>query len=212
MMLEFAGVASGLGFTTAQILLFLTDLKWAIYACRSAGDAATFSGAWAQFRESVLFGNPGQPTGGAPANTMPEVPDVAAPAPGVIPRIRAVVQRIKSSPGYTPAIGETLRIITNIPPVDDTTAKPDTRGKALPMFKAELRCKRLDFDAVRTRCRRDGESGWTELGLSVGNSFVDERPPAEAGKPEVRTYEQIYVRDNQPVGQWSDSVRVTLQP
>ena len=40
----------------------------------------------------------------------------------------------------------------------------------------------------------------------------DERPPAEPDKPEVRTYKQIYVRNNQPVGLWSDSVRVTLQP
>ena len=46
----------------------------------------------------------------------------------------------------------------------------------------------------------------------VGTTLVDERPPSEANKPEVRTYEQIYVRNNQPVGQWSDSVRVTLQP
>ena len=49
-------------------------------------------------------------------------------------------------------------------------------------------------------------------GLATGSSVVDERPPQEPGKPEVRFYEQIYLRNNEPVGQWSDSVRVTLQP
>jgi hypothetical protein len=41
---------------------------------------------------------------------------------------------------------------------------------------------------------------------------VDERAPADAGKSEVRKCERIYVRENQPVGQWSNAVRVTLQP
>ena len=120
------------------------------------------------------------------------------------------MKRIKASPGYTPSIGQTLRIVPNSTPVDETTAKPDTRGAALPMFKAKLRWTGRGFTAVRTR--REGESAWLDRGLAVGNTLVDERPPAEAGKPEVRTYEQIYVRDNQPVGQWSDAVRVTLQP
>lgn len=62
------------------------------------------------------------------------------------------------------------------------------------LSRCEVRCKRGTFDAVRTRCRRDSDPDWTDLSLSVGTTLVDERPPA------------------QPVGQWSDSVRVTLQP
>ena len=205
-------VASTLGFTSAEILAFLADLNWVIYNCRSAADAQTNATAWVQFRQTHLDGDPGQTVGTPPGTTCPAVPAGAVPANGIIARIRAMVKRIKASPAYTPTIGQTLRIVPTTTLVDDSTAKPDTRGKALPMFKAELRCKRGDFDAVRTRCRRDGEPDWAELGLSVGTTLVDERPPAEAGKPEVRTYEQIYVRNNQPVGQWSDSVRVTLQP
>jgi len=212
MKLEFALLASALGFTAEQILAFLADLNWVIYNCRSAADAQTNSTAWVQFRDTHLDGDPGTPVGPPPGTTGPAVPSGAVPANGIIARIRAMIQRIKSSPGYTPAIGQALRIVPTVVPVDDSNAKPNTRGKALPMFKAELRCKRGDFDAVRTRCRRDGEADWTDLGLSVGTKTLDERPPIEPGKPEVRTYEQIYVRDNQPVGQWSDSVRVTLQP
>ena len=210
--LEFALLASGLGFSAAEILAILADLNWVIYNCRAAADAQSNASAWVQFRDSHLDGDPGLPAGAPPGSTGPTPPAGAMPPNGIIARLRAVIQRIKSAPSYNPAMGETLRIVPTSTPTDDTAAKPDTRGKALPMFKAELRCKRLDFDAVLTRCRRDGETEPANHGLSVGTTFVDERPPAQAGKPEVRTYEQIYVRNNQPVGQWSDSVRVTLQP
>ena len=212
MKIEFAQVASSLGFTSPEILAYLADLSWVIYDCRSSKDAQTNGAAWVQFRKTHLYGNAGQPVGTPPGTTAPTPPAGIPPANGLITRIRAVVSRIKVAPAYTPTLGQTLRIIPNATTVDDASAKPDTRGKALPMFKAEVRCKRGDFDAVRTRCRIDGDPDWTDLGLSVGTTLVDERPPAAPGKPEVRTYEQIYVRNNQPVGQWSDSVRVTLQP
>ncbi len=44
------------------------------------------------------------------------------------------------------------------------------------------------------------------------SALAGDRPPAEPGKPELRRYQQIYVRNDVPVGQWSDVVEVTLQP
>ena len=210
--LEFAAVAASLGFSGPEITAVLADLSWAIFVCRSSSNAQTFGSSWVQFRDTLLDGNPGQPVGSPPGTTMPALPTAPAPAAGVISRIRILVKRIKASPNYTPTIGQTLRILPNSAPVDETTAKPNTKALALPMFKAKLKWTGNGFPAIHTRTRRDGETEWTDLGLAVGNTLVDERPPAEAGKPEVRTYEQIYARDNQPVGQWSDAVRVTLQP
>jgi len=212
MMLEFPMVASSLGFSSTEILGFLGDLNWVMYDCKSSEDAQTNGAAWVQFRKTHFYGDSGSVVGTPPGTTAPTPPSGAPRPNGLIPRIRGVVGRIKMAPGYTPTIGQTLRIIPAQIVEDDSSAKPDTRGKALPMFKAELRCKRGQFDAVRTRCKRDGDAAWTDLGLSVGTTLVDQRPPSEADKPEVRTYEQIYVRNNQPVGHWSDSVRVTLQP
>jgi hypothetical protein len=80
------------------------------------------------------------------------------------------------------------------------------------MFKSELKWPRLDFSGARTRSQRDGEADWTDHGIKTGTSFVDDRPPAVPGKPELRRYQQIYVRNDVPVGQWSDVVEVTLQP
>lgn len=211
--LEFAGVASSLGFTAPEITAVLNDLSHVIFACRSSDDAGSYASAWVRYRETLLFGNPGQAIGSVPSGTLPAVPVGAAPPPGVIARIRAVVKRIKAAPTYTAAIGQTLRIVSSgSTPIDPASVRPDTKVRALPMFKSKLNWTNRGFTAVRTRCRVDGEATWTDLGLATGSSVVDERPPQEPGKPEVRFYEQIYLRNNEPVGQWSDSVRVTLQP
>ena len=211
--LEFTALASQLGFTAAEITALLTDLNHAIYACRAAMDAGSFGSAWVQYRKTLMHGDAGQPIGSTPGNTMPAAPATTAPPPGVIPRIRAAVKRIKSAPGYTPSMGQTLRIVPGgTTPPDTETVRPDTKATPMPLFKAKLKWKNRGFTAVRTRSRLDGDTAWTDLGLATGSTVVDERPPREAGKPEVRFYEQIYVRNNEPVGQWSDSVRVTLQP
>ena len=213
MKLEFPMVASSLGFTGAEITAALSDLSHAIFVCRSAADAGTFASSWVQYRDTLLQGTAGQSVGSLPGTTMPATPSGAQPAAGIIARIRALVKRIKTAPAYTPSIGQSLRILPLAgTPVDLNTVKPDTKATPLPMFKAKLKCTTRGFAAVLTRSRREGEAAWTDLGLSTGGTLTDERPPQEPGKPEVRFYEQIYVRDNAPVGQWSDSVRVTLQP
>jgi hypothetical protein len=56
------------------------------------------------------------------------------------------------------------------------------------------------------------QTDWTDHGVKTDNVFVDARPPAETNKPELRRYRQIYVKNDQPVGLWSDAVSVTVQP
>lgn len=48
--------------------------------------------------------------------------------------------------------------------------------------------------------------------MKTGTAFVDERAPQPASKPEVRRYQQVCVKNDEPVGQWSDVVSVTVQP
>jgi hypothetical protein len=58
----------------------------------------------------------------------------------------------------------------------------------------------------------DGDNGWTSLGVKTGSVFVDDLPPTESNKPAVRQYRTIYVKNDVPVGQWSDVVSATVQP
>ena len=209
---EFPGIASSLGFSAGEITAVLLDCNYCLFVCRAAADADSTARAWVQARETLLSGNANSGILTFPNGALPAQPAVAAPAPGILTRFRAFAKRVKGSPTYTPAVGQSLRIVGSSSPVDPASAKPKLRVKPLPMFQSELQWPRLSFSGAFTRSQRDGETGWTDHGIKTGNTFVDDRPLAEAGKPEVRRYQQIYVRNDGPVGLWSDVVEVTLQP
>lgn len=208
--IEFAAVASSLGFTTAEITAFLNELNWALFVCRSAADASTFGQAWTVFRDDLLTGDPNVAVGAVPGTTSPTAPVTAAPLRGILARIRAMVKRIKASPAYTETIGQALRIVGSSTPIDTANAKPQLKVKPLPMFQSEVRWVRKGFSGVLVQSERNGES--TDLGVKTGTKFVDDRPPVEPGKPEVRTYRSLYVYNGETVGGWSDVVSVTVQP
>jgi hypothetical protein len=210
--IEFAAIAASLGFKPAEIAAILADIDWSLYVCRAAADASSHASAWVQFRESLLSGDGNTPLGSAPLSANPEAPEAAAPAQGSITRIRAAVKRLKGAPAYTTAIGQSLRIVGNVSAEDPATAKPALRVKPLPLFQAELRWPRRGYSGVLVQSQRDGETDWTDHGVKTDNVFVDARPPAETNKPELRRYRQIYVKNDQPVGLWSDVVSVTVQP
>lgn len=210
--IEFGAVASSLGFSGPEVLAVLNDCNWALFACRSAGDASSFGASWTQYRDGLLTGDPNVPVGTLPGTTTPTQPATPAPVRGIVTRLRATVKRIKGSPAYTPAMGETLRIVASSTPIDPATAKPKAKAKPLPMFASEVGWGRLGFPGVLLQSLRDGEDAWNDLGIKTGSKHVDDRPPLVPGKPEVRSYRTIFVRNDQPVGLWSDVVTVTVQP
>jgi hypothetical protein len=210
--IEFAAVASSLGFTTPEVTAVLNDCSWALYDCRASADAGTFARAWINFRDAHLHGDPNAPVGPLPNTATPTPPVGLPPALGIVTRLRGTVKRLKGAPAYTPAIGEALRVVGSNPPVDPTTAKPPLRARPLTMFQAELRWKRGSFSGVLVQSQRDGEESWTDLGVKTGTTFVDERAPQQPNRPEVRRYRQVYVKNDEPVGLWSDVVSVTVSP
>ena len=46
----------------------------------------------------------------------------------------------------------------------------------------------------------------------MSSPFIDDRPPLEAGKPEVREYRARYILRDQATGEWSDIVTATFVP
>ncbi len=66
------------------------------------------------------------------------------------------------------------------------------------------------FDGVDIETRRDGEPTWTYLAFDSFSPYLDTRPPAVAGKPEVRRYRLRYRNKENPVGVWSDLIQVLV--
>lgn len=209
----FASHATSLGFTEADVSSVNADAAMLNFLVgdlvptyKSALQART------SYKNLIVSGPVGSPGGGLP----PAPVTAAAPAtvpPGILPRLRQLVQRIQVAPGYTEAIGDNLGILgpPSPAPIPSTLAKPAPRATALPGGEVGVSFTKGDFDGVLVEGRRAGETAWTTLGTDYFSPFADTRPPLEAGKPETREYRLRYLLRDEPVGEWSDIVAVVTR-
>ena len=206
--------APALGLTTGEVTASGSDsesLRFALEMVR------VFR---AEMRERTAFKNLLRDgPGGSAAPAVPTVPAMVAPAviaaPGIVPRLRALVQRIKTHPGYSAVMGQDLGIIA--PPDaartgDRNSAKPTAKGRPLPGGVVEIAWRKQGFTGVAVESQRGDESLWTGLGIDLFSPFRDNRALAVPGVPEVRRYRFRYLVGDNPVGQFSDVVTVTASP
>lgn len=145
-----------------------------------------------------------------PQITEPEHPDVIAP--GIMPRLRQLVARIKASPNYTESIGRDLGIIDEAPAAPVGPIKPTAKAVPLPGGGVRIEFSKAGFDGVLIEGSRGGEAGFSRLATDNYSPYLDARPPLEAGKPEVRQYRLRYLQRDEPVGDWSDILSATTTP
>jgi hypothetical protein len=157
---------------------------------------------------------------GAPLNT----PNGALPAfsvtpPAIIPTeagvyniISPLIQTIKSHTNYTTAIGEDLGIVGNEQDIDLDTYKPEGKVFALPgAVKLDFSKKGVDGQAVYSRpVGSTDPNAWVKLANDFHTPYLDGRPLAVAGKPELREYKLRALIGDEEVGQWSDVITVTF--
>lgn len=209
----FATHATALGFTEADVSSVQADAAMLNFL---VGDLVPTYKAALQARtsyKSLLINGPvGSPGGGLPPAPVTATAPATVP-PGILPRLRQLVQRIQVAPGYTEAIGDNLGIVgpPAPAPVPISSAKPTARATARPDGVVEIAFVKGDFDGVFIEGRRTGETAWANLGTDNFSPFVDTRPPAEPGKPETREYRLRYLLTDEPVGEWSDIVAVVTR-
>lgn len=155
---------------------------------------------------------------GAPGGALPPLPATgtapAVVAPGIMPRLRQLINRIKNSSAYTDDIGQDLGITGKDDgnEVDVDTAKPKLKPVALVGHVVRVEFNKSVFDGVWIECKRKGDATWTALGLDLHSPYMDTRPPVAADTPEVREYRGRFYDDDVAVGEWSDVVSVTTKP
>lgn len=203
-----------LGFTAAEVAAVQADAAMLDYLVadliprhKSALDARY------SYKNLIKNGPAGSP-GGDPPPDPPKGTAPATVAPGVMPRLRQLVQRIRYAPGYTKDIGDELGMTGddggNV--VDPDTAKPTAKATVLTGSQVRIEFDKRRFDGVWIESRRKGDADWTPLGVDLFSPYMDTRPPAQAGTPEVREYRLRYYDKDAPVGEWSDIISVTTTP
>jgi hypothetical protein len=211
----FAAHATALGFTTAEVNSVNADAAMLSFL---VGDLVpTYKSslkACSTYKELIIsgpLGRPGGPPPGAP--TTATAPSTVLP--GVLPRLRNLVQRIQLAPGYNETIGITLGITGTEgggPSAPDSSPKPILKARSNGPGTMQVDFNKDRFDGVFIEGRRAGEEGWQQLGPDNYSPFIDDRPPLEAGKPEMREYRARYILRDQATGEWSDIVTATFVP
>lgn len=165
------------------------------------------------FKNRMITGPAGATPLAVPAAPSPG-PAPAAVPPGIVARLRVLVQRIQLVPGYTESIGVALGIVgpAGGPSAPDTVPKPTLKAHTSGPSLLQVDFTKERFDGVIIESRRAGEEGWQQLGLNNYSPYLDGRPPLEPGRPEVREYRARYILRDQATGEWSDIVNATFVP
>jgi hypothetical protein len=211
---SFAAHATALGFAEAEVNSVKADAAMLNYLLgdllptyKSALQART------SYKNLVVAGPVGRPGGALPPSPSTG-PAPAVVPPGILPRLRNLVQRIQLAPGYNEVVGLDLGITgpEGGSTAPDAQARPTLKARSNGPGTVQVDFTKENFDGVVIESRRAGEEQWQTLGVDSYSPYIDERPPAGAGKPEARQYRARYILRDQATGEWSDIVTATFIP
>ena len=127
----------------------------------------------------------------------------------VTDRTRALANRIKTHPAYTTAIGEQLGIVGPEDTTDLNTAKPTLRMTAASPGNVRIEFNKGLSDGVRILSKRGSETAFSFLAIDTESPYIDTRPNLAPG-PETRQYQVQYILSDEPIGNFSDVLPVTV--
>ncbi|MCX6151516.1 MAG: hypothetical protein NTX22_13375 [Ignavibacteriales bacterium] len=142
------------------------------------------------------------------AESKATVENNAAKKALAIAEIRRIAQKIKSSNGYTEAMGLELGIIGTAETGEDLeTIKPTLKGKILG-GSAVVSFDKQKMNGVKIYSKRGSEPDFTFLAVDTSSPYEDNRQKLNANLPEERLYYAYYLCDDQQVGQQSDMLKI----
>ncbi|MBV8858561.1 MAG: hypothetical protein JOZ02_16630 [Acidobacteria bacterium] len=211
----FAAHAAALGFTTAEVNAINADAAMVSFLIGDLVPTYKFAlKACSTYKERIITGPLGS-AGGPPPGTPTTAVAPATVPPGILARLRTLVQRIQLAPAYTEEIGIALGITGaqgGGPSAPVSTPKPTLKARSNGPGTLQVDFTKERFNGVLVESRRAGEEGWQQLGLVSYSPYLDGRPPLETGKPEVREFRARYILHDQATGEWSDIVTATFVP
>ncbi len=220
---EFCAQLVHVNVTIPQFLATLTITAADPHIVALAADAACFeylcarqsalkgasAGATAE-RNRARYGDKDSPNT-AVTLAYPSGPGIPSPIlPGVEERFRKLVEFLRTRPGWTDDIAQTLDVLgAEQTPADSAALKPViplsiTGGHVYIAWKWQS--ARGLAKALRIEVNRG--NGWEFLTIDTQPGYTDKTPwPANPAK---WLYRAIFVRDEENIGQWSDVAEITV--
>lgn len=209
---KFSQVATSLGFTAADVTAVENDNQVMQFLSDTVVQLEAYEEAVKQYRIVITEQPIGKNTPEFPANpsfTLPiEVPT------GIFERLNDLVDRIRVAPGYTDEIGALLGILPSSPdkPAPETLKPVATIVPAFGGYKFTVHATRMGMPAYKAQIRRMDSEAWTDAGFSTTADLEVTVQPTVAGQTERLQVRVILLKNNQPVGEPSDAVYVTVNP
>ena len=160
------------------------------------------------FRNAIETGKP---------PTVPTVPVVvnftppagsASPTVGLLTWLFTVIARWKTAPGCSDAIMLDLGIKGSAP--EASTEPPDISAKVDGNI-VKVRVIKAGNKGYLLQSRVQGDTGFTDLGITTAATFEDKRPVKTPGTAEWREYRAKFWDGTEVSGAWSEVVRVTVE-
>ncbi|MDA1015148.1 MAG: hypothetical protein O3A00_11935 [Planctomycetota bacterium] len=123
---------------------------------------------------------------------------------------RALAKRIKTHPAYTAAFGQQLGIIGPEDTTDLTQAKPTHKLLAVTPGSVTIGFNKSVSSGVRLLSKRGAETAFTFLAIDTESPYIDTRANLVVGVPESRQYQAQYLIGDEPVGNLSNALNVTV--
>ena len=164
------------------------------------------------FKDNLIDGPVGSLAEPVPSVGTPQIPTPPVVPPGIVPRVRTLVQRLRTHPAYNDDIGHDLGVVL---PARDTFAvlKPMGEALALPHGQVKVNFVKDGFPGVLVECQQAGDVQWTKLGLRVRSGcVVDQLALGAPGQVQCLNFRLRYTDGDSPVGDYSEPFSVTTMP
>jgi len=203
---KLAGYTATFSLTAGQILQNSQDNLWLNRTLTNVAVYKDEANEWVAFKDILFYSAQGVPNPGEPTNPVMAIAPLGL-LTGIIPRWQNLVEYIKGHFNYTEAIGQDLGIVGT---TDIGAPKPELTARDLGFGQAEVDSTKDIYDGVDLYGQVGNEMVWTYLGRDNFPPYVDNRALKVPGQPEERRYRAKFVKNDVQVGDWSDTVAVTV--
>lgn len=203
--------AAALGFTRAEVISIANDAAMFAYLVNVELPAYEMALAMrTTYMNLIKDGETEESNQAMPSPPPATIPPVAV-EPGILPRLRRMVQRIQALPSYSDELGEEFGFLHGTRELrpEAEIAKPSGRAIGQPDSEVRVEFTKSAFDGVLIESRRTGQDEWRRLAIDNFSPYVDSRPLFKSGRPEVREYRMRFLMRDEPVGEWSDILVAT---
>ena len=197
---------TALGLSAGDVASVTADAAFFNYVLTAQRQCANTSQQWTAYKNAARSGDD------ASLGAMPAAPSLgtapAAVAPGIFTRVKELVARIKTQPGYTEAIGQDLGIIGAEQEIDLNLVKP-VLNIVLQAGHPLVQWIKQGLDGVEIHVDR-GTGVFTHLAYDTQPDYLDTAPLPAPGQSAIWRYKAIYRLNDEQVGQWSNPVSIAV--